>query len=180
MGSGSVRAHSVSHRALAGLVLATSLLAPTASAHGLLSLDLVVDDCPEGPACLTTREAQPVLHAGETVDVNVYNDASEEHRLHVTRLAHADTESRSTPVDEALVSSHRLSANASEAAGELAIPAGAEALYAWCSIDDHEDRGEHHVIELELPHEPDDAPVPAAALSALLMAAAAALGLGRR
>jgi hypothetical protein len=166
------------HRFLVVLLLA----APTAGAHGLLDLGLVVPaDCPED-ACLTTVENQPVLHAGETVDVNVYNDDGEPHEIHVTTLDRADPDRNATPPEASLIASGELEPSASRALGELAIPAEADALYAWCAREGHEAAGEHRVVDLESPHadEPNrDTPAPGP-VTVLAVLIALAVLWGRR
>lgn len=162
-------------------VLLCALLAvPPVAAHGLISLGLVAPaDCPGGEACLATREAQPRLHAGETVDVNAYNDDDRRHRLHVAVNGSLDPGRANTSPEQALVSTRTLEPGGSQALGELAIPADAEALYVWCSVDDHEAEGEGLLVPVASPHASgarDEAPGLGPGLAALALALAA----GRR
>ncbi|PSG98303.1 hypothetical protein BRD56_00720 [Thermoplasmatales archaeon SW_10_69_26] len=167
-------------RAVPLVALLALLALPTAGAHGLISLDLVLPtDCPGEGACLATRENHPRLHAGERVDVNVYNDDRRDHRIHITTGSRADP-ANGTPTEAALVASQRLPANASQAVGELAIPARADELYAWCSLADHEAAGEHLTVPLAAPHDEDPAPTAAPSTGAAVLALAAIAGLLRR
>lgn len=169
-------------RSLVTAVLLAALLAAPAGAHGLISLGLVVPaTCPDGEACLTTREAQPKLHAGETVDVNAYNDDEQRHRLHVADNASLDPTRANTSTEHALVSSEPIEPGGSQALGELTIPDGAEALYVWCSVDDHEAAGEHLLVPVEPSHDGEETDaVPGFGPSVAALAAILALAVGRR
>lgn len=152
-------------------LLALALLAPTAGAHGLLSLGLVVPEgCPGGGWCLRTVDNQPDLHAGDTADVNVYNDDTDEHRIRVA--VEGGTDDGTVLADSGL-----LDANSSRALGDVEIPPDAQGLSAWCAVDDHEGQGEHLRIELAAPHEVEDStpgPGTGVALAGLLLALAMA------
>lgn len=159
--------------------MAALLTASAAGAHGLISLGLVVPaDCAGGEPCLRTVEHQPRLHAGETVDLNLYNDDHDEvHEILVTTNASADHEGRNTSPEHALNTPVAMPPNSSVSAYELQIPSDAEALYAWCSVDDHEAEGEHLVVPLAPPHaETDDVIAPASATLGVLLALVVAAG----
>lgn len=181
MGSGSVlRARRMPRPPTIAVLLGAVLAVSPVAAHGLVSLGLVAPaDCPDGEVCLTTREDQPRLHAGETVDVNAYNDDDRRHRLHVAVEGSLPSDRANTSPERALVSTRTLEPGGSQAVGELAIPADAEALYVWCSIDDHQAEGEGLLVAVDSPHASegrDEVPGLGPGLAALALALAA----GRR
>lgn len=83
-----------------------------------------------------------------------------------------------TPADAALASSGRVEPGGSREAGDLAIPADAEALYVWCALEGHEAAGERLTVPLAAPHADDEEAVPAPTLG-LWGLAALALALAR-
>lgn len=185
MGSGSVlpgRRPAIARLLAVAALLAALLALPAAGAHGLISLSVVVpDQCPDDGACLQTIEHQPRLHAGETVDVNVYNDDDETHEILVTTETQADPARANTSEASSLVTGSPLSSNASASLESLTIPPEAGALYVWCGIDDHEAEGERLVVDVEPAHaEADGRLVPGLTLGGAGLAVLAALGWNRR
>jgi hypothetical protein len=152
------------------------LLAAPVAGHGLIDLSVEVPpSCPQAEACLQLGENQPRLHAGEAVDLNAYNDDQVTHELHVAPNTSADPGRAATEPERAIASTGPIEPNGSRAVPDVAIPPEAEALYVWCSVDDHEARGERLVVPLADPHADDgnDASLGLAPPTAALAMAAA-------
>lgn len=134
------------------LLLATLLLTASAVAHGLVNLNVVVPaECPGNQTgCLTTIDNQPPLHAGGTVSFFAYNDAAENHTLHVVSNVSRGAGGPPAP-SQALASTGSIPSNGSRDAGEFTIPTEARALYVWCSNPGHASSGERLVFPLEAP-----------------------------
>lgn len=121
------------------------------------------------------------MHAGETVDLNLYNDDNETHEILVTTNASADPQRANTSTEHALHTPTPLPPGNSISAYEITIPREADALYAWCRMDDHEAEGERLVISLARPHaEPDDRLGPTLGVLGLVAALLLALEVARR
>jgi hypothetical protein len=134
-----------------GLVLATSGAGP-AVGHTSAALNVEVsaaEACEGEHSCLSRGEPALGLHAGDSVPFYAYNDDDRPHRLLVAVNASVEPTRAATSADRAIADSGSIEANGSRNAGEVAIPANAEALYVWCDRQNHEGAGERLVVALE-------------------------------
>lgn len=169
---------------LAAAAVALAVVASVATAHGLISLNVQVppqDGCPpDREHCLDTVEPQPALHQGDEVDLYVWNDANESHRILVTTNASGDPSHADTPASAALAEAN-VPVNSSRDAGSFQIPAEADALYVWCDEPGHEAAGAWMRVPVEPARETSNAsPASPASAALALLAAALCLTLGRR
>lgn len=169
---------------LVTVAVALSLSASVVTAHGLISLNVQVppqDGCPpDREHCLDTVEPQPALHQGDEVDLYVWNDANESHRILVTTNASADPSHTDTPASAAFAEAD-VPVNSSRDAGSFQIPADAGALYVWCDEPGHEAVGAWMRVPVEPATETSNAsPAGAASAALALLAAALSLALGCR
>lgn len=169
---------------LSAAAVALAVVASVASAHGLISVNVQVPpqaDCPPDRGhCLATVEPQPALHHGDEVDLYVWNDANESHRVLVTTNASADPSHADTPASAALAEAE-VPPNGSRDAGSFQIPADADALYVWCDEPGHEAQGAWMRVPVEPATETSNAsPAGPTSAALALLAAALSLALGRR
>lgn len=170
--------------ALTTAAVALAVVASVATAHGLISLNVQVppqDGCPaDRKHCLDTVEPQPALHQGDEVDLYVWNDANESHRILVTTNASADPSHTDTPAGTALAEAD-VPVNSSRDAGSFQVPADADALYVWCDETGHEASGAWMRVPVEPATETSNAsPAGPASAALALLAAALSLALGHR
>ncbi len=137
-----------------GLLLAGGLLAGVlpspASAQDTVDLTLEAsEDCPDTTFCFEVTEGDlDDLEAGNTVSLTLVNpeDNVLDHNVHLTNRSEADVGGQ-TPEDAAFAHTEDASPG-EEVTTQVEVPEDVDAIYLWCSVNNHEEQGMYEEVEM--------------------------------
>jgi hypothetical protein len=170
----------------AAVLLALLVLAPAASAHADVGIELQAredEDCLDGERCLELVALPPDLEPGHgtALQLTVHPNASQAYRVALTGIGEADPAREATPVSAAVAVTPR--ADPGETVQVNLTTPSAEAGYAWLPDEDHEAAGGWETVPLGASSSEstsrDDTPLGLAAGTLALVAAAIAGGRPR-